>query len=159
EPEERRVLLHPIDEDEPTCILELALHGDQIELAAQLLGARLSETRGASVIFEARLHEGTVEDLVAVVEQGHEVVHTRPEERILEVDPAEPPVRPYHEVARLVIPVHEGARPGSNASGEAARDGDESFGVTPGEDDAPRLECPLPEVFDLPEQQVLVECP
>src|SRR5205807_4108321 len=39
--QERRVLLHPIDEDEPPRVLELALHREQIEEGDELVGVQV----------------------------------------------------------------------------------------------------------------------
>src|SRR5690349_6552495 len=80
--EEVRVLLHAIDEDESTRVLQLALHGDEIELTTdrRALGA---EPPRFGVVVEARLDELARERLVAVAEERHEVVHARPEERVL----------------------------------------------------------------------------
>ena len=155
--QERRVLLHAVDEDEAPRVLELALDGHQVELAPHLdaLGSR--EAVGAGVVVEARLHEGAVEGLVAVVEQGDEIVDARAQERVLEVDPAEALVRANHQVARLVVAVHEAPGPRGDAVREAVGDRVEGRAVLGGQRDAARLEGPLAEVVDLPAQQLVVE--
>ena len=70
------------------------------------------------VFCRALVDERSVELLVTVGEQRHQVVDPRPEQRVLKVDPREldlPVCRgDHHQVAALVIAVDEAARPGGD---------------------------------------------
>ena len=64
--QKRPVLLHPVDEHEAPCVLELALHRDAVELATDVGPGVGAEPRGADVLVEPRLDERAVEGLIAV---------------------------------------------------------------------------------------------
>ena len=92
--EERRVPLHPLDEDEAPGVLQLPLHRHEVELEPQRVPVGGAEARGVARSRASRSSdELCVERLVAVVEQRDQVVDARAEERVLEVDPgrARPP--------------------------------------------------------------------
>src|ERR1700748_1191796 len=117
--EEGRVLLHALDEDEAPGVLELALHGDDVELAPEGLAPGDVQAGLGGEVVEAGVHEGAIDRLVAVVEEGDQVVDARAEEGVLEVDPHElggvARAAAHHEVAALVVAVREAARPGGDA--------------------------------------------
>ena len=82
--------------------------------------------RRFGVFVEPFVDEPGVELLVAVGEQRHEVVDARAEQRVLEVDPRELErlalPGDHHEVAALVVAVHEAARPAGDAGREPPGD-------------------------------------
>jgi hypothetical protein len=159
--EEGRVLLHAVDEDEATRVLELALHREHVEAAAELFAAGAIEAPLGGVFVEAGLLEGAIERLVAVVEERHEVVDGGAEEGVLEVDPNElggaAGGAAHHEVAALVVAVNEAAGPLGDAAREAigdgvpCREGGWIQGLFEG------VEAPLAEVIQLPAEELLVE--
>ena len=97
--QEGGVVLHAVDEHEAAGVLELALDRHEIELPTERGPLRGVEPALPRIVVQPRLHEGPVEDLVAVVEQRDEVVDARPRESVLEVEPAEPLAGADHQVA------------------------------------------------------------
>ena len=150
-------MLHPIDEDEPPRVLQLSLHRDVVELAAEELALARLEAGGPGELVEAGVDERAVELLVAVVQERDEVVDARPEKRVLEVDPADGTAGADHEVSRLVVAMYEAPSPPGDPLHEALGDPVERGPVRGGELAPARVEAPLTEVVDLPAKEVLVE--
>src|SRR6267142_6043805 len=87
--QERRVLLHPVDEHESAGVLQLALHGEQIEEPHEVARfQRLPAFRleGLQVARQHRVDERPIQLDVAVPQQSDKVVLPRALQRVLEVD-------------------------------------------------------------------------
>src|SRR4051812_26347484 len=84
--EKGRVPLHPIDVDEAAGVLELALHGDQIELAPDHGGVALDAPREGS---DAVVDQLGWQHHVRVAQQGDQIVDLWTDQGILEVDQPE----------------------------------------------------------------------
>ena len=157
---ERRVLLHPIDEHESPGVLQLALHGEQIEEPHEVArfqpraGFRLE---GLQIARQHRVDERPIQLDVAVPEQRDQVVLPRALQRVLEVDHHLVPIREHHDVAALVVAVREPAR----RVGELARDAREMppqrLQLRFRGSGAARQQPVLDEMLELPVVQVVVE--
>ena len=160
EPEERRVLLHPVDEDEAPGVLELALHGDADRTrdrgrrAPRRRGraARANSSRRAST--KGRSNSGSCR---SGARRGRRRAGrgARPGSRSSRAGARS---GADHEVARLVVAVDEDARPRRRCAWRAGRRCASNARAVRGESARPaRLEPPLAEVIDLPAQELLVE--
>ena len=159
--QEPGVAAHAVDEDEAAGVLELPLHGEQVEGGPEGGGVE----PGAALRLEPRqvarqhaLHQLGRQLHVAVAEQRHQVVLARRQQGVLEVDDGLRATGQDHEVARLVVTVGEPCRLGGQGGGHVVEGavhlrplGGREGGSLPG------LEQPLPEVIELPPVERPVE--
>ena len=66
-------------------------------------------------------------------------------------------LREHHQIAALIVPVDEAAWPGRDRRGQVLGGVTEYGALIGAERDAARLQCPLPEMIDLPTQEISVE--
>ena len=94
--------------------LEVPLHADEVEPAQELLvvppGGEAGRERAAAVFERPAGHPLLRPGDVAVAQQRDEVVCERPVHRVLEIEDARVVARAHHEVARVVVAVHEHLR-------------------------------------------------
>ena len=108
------------------------------------------------VFCQALVDERSVELLVAIREQRHQIVNPRPEQRILKVDPRKLDVAglrgDHHQVAALIIAMHEAARPIGDPGRQPIGDLLERDAIGAGQWNAAGDDAPLQEVIELAPQ-------
>ena len=158
--QERRVLLHPIDEDEPPRVLELALHREQIEEGDELVGVQVRPSlsrEGGEIPAQNLLDQGTLQLDIAVAQQRHQIVLPRPLQRVLEIDHHLLPARQHHQIATLVVAVGEAARRLGEHQGDAGELAPKRLQLVVGGQRAAGEQAVLDEVLELPVIEVVVE--
>jgi len=114
EAEVTRIALFMQDEDETPGVLQFSLHRHEVELASHGAAPRGVEPTVGRVLIEPSGDERVVERLITVVQECDEVVHARPEQGVLKVDPDEAfrtPSADDHEIPTLIVTMDESAWP------------------------------------------------